>query len=67
MASGFGPWAGPPVSTGYSYPVVPGYMVPGSNQRVGRGRMVGLGGGLLAVIVFVVNGNGHYVACYEVF
>ena len=56
MASRYGPWGGPPpVAGGYSYPVVPGFMVPGGRQKVGRGRMVGVGGGLLAVIVFVIS------------
>lgn len=55
MASRFGPWGGPPpVASGYSYPVVPGFMVPGGGQKVSRGRMVGVGGGLLALIVFVI-------------
>ena len=54
MASRFGPWpAPPPVATGYSYPVMPQF--GGSRQKFNRSRMFGVGGGLLAVFVFVIS------------
>ena len=54
MASGFGSWpAPPPVATGYTYPVMPNF--GGGGQKFNRTRMVGVGGGLLALFVFVIS------------
>ena len=54
MASRFGSWpAPPPVATGYSYPVMPNFA--GGGQKFNRTRMVGVGGGLLALFVFVIS------------
>ncbi|MGH7685564.1 MAG: hypothetical protein ACREN2_01905 [Candidatus Dormibacteria bacterium] len=56
MASRFSPWGPqpPPVSQGYSYPVVPQFMVPGSRPRLNRRRFTLFGGGGLTAIVFVI-------------
>lgn len=54
MASRFGSWPSPPpVASGYSYPVMPNF--GGGGQKFGRRRMVGVGGGALAVFVFVIS------------
>lgn len=57
MADRFGswsPWPAPPVSSGYTYPVLPRGMVPGSNPRLNRRRFSFFGGGTLAVLVIVI-------------
>ena len=46
--------AAPPVSMGYSYPVMPTATVPGARHKLGRSRLLLVAGGALAVIVILV-------------